>query len=160
MMKPLPHYQAVISSPVGLLGIIMEGDALYSIDFLADDARPQAAKDGLTAQVTEQLQHYFNQADWHFSLSLHPVGTPFQLSVWQQLQQIPAGEVRTYGDIAKALGSGPRAVGNACRKNPLPVVVPCHRVVAASGPGGYSGQTQGRNMAIKRWLLKHEGVMI
>ncbi|MFC1603283.1 methylated-DNA--[protein]-cysteine S-methyltransferase [Pseudomonadota bacterium] len=159
-MKSIPHYQAILSSPVGPLGILIEKDALYSIDFLADDTAPLVAEDSLTAQVVEQLQRYFKQAEWHFSLSLRPVGTPFQLSVWQQLQQIPAGEVRTYGEIAKALGSGPRAVGNACRNNPLPVVVPCHRVVAASGPGGYAGQTQGRNMTIKRWLLKHEGITI
>jgi len=133
---------------------------LYRINFLADDVALQVAEDGLTAQVVLQLQHYFKQADWHFSLPLQPVGTPFQQAVWQQLQQIPMGEVRTYGEIARALGSGPRAVGNACRKNPLPVVVPCHRVVAASGPGGYAGQTQGRNMTIKGWLLAHEGVMI
>jgi len=159
-MNPIPHYQAIIPSPIGRLGLIMEGDALYSIDFLADDAEPLAAEDRSTAQVVSQLQHYFRQADWSFSLPLKPVGTPFQLSVWQQLQQIPVGEVRTYGEIAKVLKSGPRAVGNACRKNPLPVIVPCHRVVAASGPGGYAGQTHGRNMTIKGWLLAHEGVMI
>jgi len=159
-MNPIPHYQAITSSPIGLLGLIMEGDALYSIDFLADDVEPLAAEDRSTIQVVSQLQHYFRQADWCFSLPLKPVGTPFQLSVWQQLQQIPVGEVRTYGEIAKVLKSGPRAVGNACRKNPLPVIVPCHRVVAASGPGGYAGQTQGRNMTIKGWLLAHEGVTI
>ncbi len=158
-MKPMPCYQAIITSPIGLLGIIMEEDALCSIDFVADGTA-LAANNSLVSQVVSQLQHYFNQPDWHFSLPLQPVGTPFQLSVWQQLQQIPVGEVRTYGEIATVLGTGPRAVGNACRNNPLPVVVPCHRVVAASGPGGYSGQTQGRNMVIKGWLLAHEGVTI
>jgi len=159
-MKPAPHYQAIISSPIGALGINVDGDSLYSIDFLADDTAPLAAENRAAALVVLQLQNYFKQANWQFSLPLRPVGTPFQLEVWQQLQQIPAGEVRTYGEIAKVLGSGPRAVGNACRKNPLPVVVPCHRVVAASGPGGYAGQTQGRNMMIKGWLLAHEGVGI
>jgi methylated-DNA-[protein]-cysteine S-methyltransferase len=159
-MKRMPHFRATIHSPIGTLGLIMEAGALCSIDFLAEDAESLAAVDAATARVVSQLQCYFKQADWCFSLLMHPVGTPFQLSVWRQLQQIPVGEVRTYGEIAKILRSGPRAVGNACRKNPLPVVVPCHRVVAASGPGGYSGQTQGRNMQIKRWLLAHEGVVI
>jgi len=160
IMKPNPHYQAIISSPIGLLGIIMEEGILHSIDFMPDNTAPQATVDNATAQVVSQLQHYFRQAGWMFSLPMLPVGTPFQQAVWQQLQQIPAGEVRTYGEIAKILGSGPRAVGNACRKNPIPVVIPCHRVVASSGPGGYAGQTQGPNMTIKSWLLAHEGVII
>lgn len=159
-MNTTPYYQAVISTPVGLLGLITKREMLCKVDFLADDVALQTAEDRLTAQVVLQLQRYFKQADWHFSLSLQPVGTAFQLAVWQQLRQIPMGEVRTYGEIATALGSGARAVGNACRKNPLPVVVPCHRVVAANGPGGFAGQTQGRNMTIKGWLLAHEGVMI
>ena len=159
-MNATPYYQAVISTPIGLLGLIIEGKSLYRVDFLADDVALQVAEDSATAQVVSQLQHYFKQADWHFSLPLQPVGTAFQLAVWQQLQQIPMGEVRTYGEIAVVLGSGARAVGNACRKNPLPVVVPCHRVVAANGPGGFAGQTQGRNMTIKGWLLAHEGVKI
>ena len=159
-MNATPHYQAVISTPIGSLGLIVEGEALYRVDFLADDVALQAAEDNPTAQVVSQLQCYFKQAGWHFLLSLQPVGTAFQLAVWQQLQQIPMGEVRTYGEIATALGSGARAVGNACRKNPLPVVVPCHRVIAANGPGGFAGQTQGRNMTIKGWLLAHEGVEI
>ncbi|VAX06955.1 Methylated-DNA--protein-cysteine methyltransferase [hydrothermal vent metagenome] len=151
-------YQAVIHSPIGPLGIITDGDKLYSIDFLPAGTKLQSATDAGTAQVTEELRNYFKHADWHFSLSLRPKGTAFQLSVWQQLRQIPIGEVRSYGQIAKALGTGPRAVGNACRNNPLPIVVPCHRVVAATGPGGYDGQTGGRNMEIKGWLLAHEGV--
>ncbi len=159
-MNATPHYQAVISTPVGLLGLVVAGGALCRVDFLADDMALQVAEDRLAAQVVSQLQRYFEQADWHFSLPLQPVGTAFQLAVRQQLQQIPMGEVRTYGEIARVLGSGARAVGNACRKNPLPVVVPCHRVVAANGPGGFAGQTQGRNMTIKGWLLAHEGVII
>ncbi len=159
-MNATTSYQAIIASPIGPLGIVIEDGALYRINFLSDETTLQATDDEPTAQVVAQLQHYFKQADWHFSLPLQPVGTAFQQKVWQQLQQIPLGEVRTYGEIAWTLGSGPRAVGNACRNNPLPLVVPCHRVVAANGPGGFAGQTQGRNLSIKGWLLAHEGVTL
>ena len=76
--------------------------------------------------------------------------------VWQALKQIPAGESICYGELAKQLGTSARAVGNACRANPLPIVVPCHRVVSASGLGGFMGQTQGAELTVKQWLLKHE----
>ncbi|MCF6355492.1 MAG: methylated-DNA--[protein]-cysteine S-methyltransferase [Candidatus Polarisedimenticolaceae bacterium] len=155
-MNATTSYQAIITSPIGPLGIVIEEGVLYRINFLSDETTLQAAEGKPAAQVAAQLQHYFKQADWHFSLPLQPMGTTFQQQVWQQLRQIPLGEVRTYGEIARALNSGPRAVGNACRNNPLPVVVPCHRVVAANGPGGFAGQTQGRNLSIKGWLLAHE----
>ncbi len=84
-------------------------------------------------------------------------GTPFQQRVWQALQRIPVGEVRSYGELATELDSCARAVAQACRANPLPILIPCHRVVAANGPGGYMGKTAGEAMAIKQWLLRHEG---
>ena len=84
-------------------------------------------------------------------------GTPYQQKVWQALQRIPVGEVRTYGELAKELGSCARAVAQACRANPLPIFIPCHRVVSASGIGGYMGKTDGPQLEIKRWLLHHEG---
>ena len=85
--------------------------------------------------------------------------TPFQLRVLDQLQQIPYGETRSYGDIAKILKTSPRAVGNACRNNPLPIIIPCHRVVAANGIGGYDGATQGETLDIKYYLLRLEGAV-
>lgn len=88
----------------------------------------------------------------------HPdSGTPYQRRVWQLLQQIPAGEVRTYGELAAELGSSPRAVAQACRANPIPVLIPCHRVVGKGGIGGYMGKSEGPELEIKRWLLHHEG---
>ncbi|MCP4042152.1 MAG: MGMT family protein, partial [Gammaproteobacteria bacterium] len=83
-------------------------------------------------------------------------GTDHQLRVWNALGEIPPGETMTYGELARHLGSGPRAVGNACRSNPVPIVVPCHRVVSATGLGGFMGDTAGEPMAIKSWLLRHE----
>jgi len=152
------NYQAIIHTPIGPLGIVTDEGDLQGINFLPEETKALSAIDAGTDYVVKELQRYFKQADWCFSLSLHPMGTVFQRSVWQQLQQIPVGEVRSYGQVASILNTSPRAVGNACRNNPLPVVVPCHRVVAATGPGGYDGQTGGRNMEIKAWLLAHEGV--
>ena len=84
-------------------------------------------------------------------------GTPYQRRVWQALQQIPVGEVCTYGELSAELNSSPRAVAQACRANPLPILIPCHRVVSATGLGGYMGKSEGHELAIKRWLLHHEG---
>ena len=107
-----------------------------------------------------QLDNYFCSAISFLSIPLAPQGTPFQRSVWHELSEIPLGETRTYGDIANKLNSSPRAVGNACRKNPIQIIIPCHRVISAKGIGGYAGETEGRQLKIKRWLLKHEGVVL
>ena len=89
-----------------------------------------------------------------------PPGSPHSRKVWQALCRIPVGETRSYGDIAREIGSSPRAVGQACRANPWPLFIPCHRAVPASGPrggtGGYAGQRQGPLADIKGWLLDHE----
>ena len=87
-------------------------------------------------------------------------GTPFQKKVWLALQKIPAGQVMTYGELAKQLKTSARAVGNACRANPMPLVIPCHRVVAKSGLGGFSGSQEGAPIKIKKWLLEHEGISL
>ena len=83
-------------------------------------------------------------------------GTEFQKKVWKVMSLIAPGETRTYGDIAKELNTSPRAVGNACRSNPVPIFIPCHRVISSSGNGGFMGQTKGEAIAIKEWLLAHE----
>lgn len=85
-------------------------------------------------------------------------GTAFQQRVWQAISDIPVGQTRTYSDIAKTLHSGPRAVANACGANHLPILIPCHRVVAKQGIGGFMGK-QTNGVLIKRWLLQHEGVV-
>ena len=107
-----------------------------------------------------QLEAYFSTAMPFKSMSLAPLGTSFQQSVWNELLKIPTGETRSYGQIAKTLNTSARAVGNACRKNPIQLIIPCHRVVSANGVGGYDGKTEGNQIDIKCWLLKHEGVML
>lgn len=107
--------------------------------------------------IALQIDAYCRQPDFRFSLATAPAGTAFQRRVWRVIATIPTGRTRTYGQIAHALGTSPRAVGGACRANPYPLLVPCHRVVAANGLGGFAGDTGGRRLAFKRRLLAHEG---
>jgi len=135
-------------------------EALWRIDFVPRNREPQTVSSALLRHTLQQLDSYLQQPDFSFDLPLRPQGSDFQQRVWALLRQIPAGEVRTYGEIASQLGSSPRAVGNACRRNPLPLIVPCHRVVSAQGLGGFAGQTAGPKIHIKQQLLRHEGLEI
>ena len=112
------------------------------------------------ASLTQQLQAYLQHPDHRFTLSLPQVGSDFQRRVWAAIASIPRGEVRTYGQIAKLIKSAPRAVGQACGANWFPLVIPCHRVTAAGGLGGFAhhDDAEGFHLNVKRWLLAHEGV--
>ncbi len=116
----------------------------------------QAPQTAFAEQAQGQLDAYFTNPSHAFNLPLDLRGSDFQQRVWRQLAEITAGSPLTYGELADTMGSGARAVGNACRRNPLPVVLPCHRVVAKSGLGGFAGRTQGGFMDIKSALLAHE----
>nr|VFK44850.1 MAG: methylated-DNA-[protein]-cysteine S-methyltransferase [Candidatus Kentron sp. TC]VFK47134.1 MAG: methylated-DNA-[protein]-cysteine S-methyltransferase [Candidatus Kentron sp. TC] len=113
-------------------------------------------ENSVVADAVEQLGRYFEDPEWRFELPLAPGGTPFQQRVWQALQSIPSGETISYGTLAARLGTCARAVGNACRGNPIPIIIPCHRVVGVRGPGGFMGSRAGEPLAIKKWLLTHE----
>ena len=106
-----------------------------------------------------QLQAYLEDPAFEFDVPLRLSGTHHQLAVWEAMRAIPAGETRTYGELAQSIGSSARAVGGACGANPVPIVVPCHRVVGAGGSlGGFMGaREEGFELSIKRWLLAHEG---
>ncbi len=150
-------YAAVAPAPVGLIGIRMRGGQLLGIDFAPQSKPIAAAPNGAVREVLDQLFHYFEDPAWQFDLPLVLHGTPFQRRVWQALQRIPSGSTRSYGEIARQIHSSARAVGGACRRNPIPIVVPCHRVIAAGGSaGGFMGQRDGGALAIKTWLLDHE----
>lgn len=143
--------------PEGLhLALWFAGDMLAAIDFVGPEEKPWAENHLAVSEAVRAVQHYFADPQ---GLQLPPLaltGTPFQQRVWQALCAIPSGQTRSYGELAAQLGSAARAVAGACRANPVPLLVPCHRVVAARGFGGYMGQTAGPALAIKRWLLQHE----
>jgi methylated-DNA-[protein]-cysteine S-methyltransferase len=148
-------YDAVIAAPFGRLGIHAQ-EALTSIDFVSNRIPLLSPRTLLARKVCALLKAYFANPNTHFDVPLAPGGTDFQQRAWRALRRIPSGTARTYGELAHTLKSAPRAVGGACRANPIPIVVPCHRVVAANGPGGFMGATRGRALDIKRWLLVHE----
>jgi methylated-DNA-[protein]-cysteine S-methyltransferase len=150
----------VVDSPIGPLGINTSRERVNGVEFLDRRSRPYASDEPFASEVAKQLDGYFSDGSVEFSLPLHLGGTDFQIRVWQLLMMIKPGEVRSYGDIANVLHTSPRAVGNACRSNPAPIIVPCHRVVSANGIGGFAGTTSGRRIEVKRWLLQHEGVSL
>lgn len=154
-------YQAILKVPFGALGIrcthdVQTGDALIGIDFLTGRAKPLRPTTAFAETVCAQLLSYLNNPDAQFTLPLRLSGTPHQRRVWQAICKIPSGETRSYGELAAELKSAAQAVGQACGANPLPIVVPCHRVVGKAGLGGFMRHAGGDPLDIKRWLLAHE----
>jgi len=151
-------YTLVLDSPLGKLGVQLQDAVITRLDYLGNRAVLKPAKTLSEKQISGQLGNYFSNPQSRFSLPFELQGTDFQLRVWNALTQIPSGKTLTYGELADRLGSGARAVGNACRHNPISIIVPCHRVISVSGIGGYSGKTDGREISRKKWLLSHEGI--
>jgi len=153
------EYQAKLKVPFGVLGIRCSEEELTGIDFLPPGAPALAPCNALARRVCGQLTAYLGDADFCFDLPVAPAGTAHQAKVWGAMRAIPRGQVRTYGEIAARLHSSPLAVGQACGANPIPIVIPCHRVVGKSGIGGFANHRDGYWLDIKRWLLAHEGVV-
>ena len=155
-------FQACVRTPFATLGITATDRYVTGIRFLAPTERAFAPRRGTVAFLAcVQLQAYLEDPGFEFDLPLQLGGSRHQLAVWEAMQRIPAGAVRTYGEVAAELRSSARAVGGACGANPIPVVVPCHRIVAAGGSlGGFMGsRSEGFELGIKRWLLGHEGAL-
>ncbi len=155
-------FQACVRTPFATLGVTATRTHLTGIRFLAPTVRAFAPpRDTIAFLACVQLQEYLENPKFRFDLPLELGGTRHRIAVWEAMQRIPAGKVRTYGDLAKELRSSARAVGGACGANPIPVVVPCHRIVGAGGSiGGFMGASDdGFELGIKRWLLAHEGAL-
>ncbi|MBY0577898.1 MAG: methylated-DNA--[protein]-cysteine S-methyltransferase [Burkholderiales bacterium] len=150
------RYAAKIEAPFGFLGIRTEGACLAGIEFLPSREEPLAPSDAFAEKVCLQLAAYLADPDFDFDLPLQLHGTEFRKMVWGKIAKIPRGKTRLYGEIAQELSSAPRAVGQACGANPLPIVIPCHRVVAKTGLGGFMHHGEGDPLLIKKWLLAHE----
>lgn len=138
-----------LDTPLGTLTVTVEDDAITAVNWQSggSDTSP------LLLDAEQQLLAYFHDNLREFSLPLRPNGDAFQQSVNDAMRAIPFGETREYGEIAKDLGSMPQPVGNACRRNSIPIIIPCHRVVGASGLGGFSAPG---GVETKVALLKHE----
>ena len=146
--------QISMHAPIGDLTISAEDNIIVSLDW---GWAQEQNTNTLLQDAKSQLNDYFDGLRKNFDLSLEPPGTNFQQRVWSMMEQIPYGKTITYGEIAKALGSSARAVGMACGANPIPVIIPCHRVVAANDMGGYSGDG---GIETKRALLHLERVLL
>jgi methylated-DNA-[protein]-cysteine S-methyltransferase len=152
-------FSAVVAFPFGKLGVRTESGLITELCYLPPHFDAKSPQDAIAELAMEQIGRYCADADFKFDLPLKRAGTAFQQSVWDAISSIPRGSVRTYGELARYIGSAPRAVGQACGANWFPVVVPCHRVTSASGLGGFanSDDPNGYLLGIKRWLLAHEG---
>ena len=161
-MRPAPPsrapvaFAAVVPTPFGALGIACDAERIHELVFLPPGSVPVAPGNALAALAAAQLEAWLADPDYPFALPLAVRGTPFQRRVWDAIAHIPRGQVRRYAQLAADLGSAARAVGQACGANPFPLIVPCHRVVATNGLGGFARDTGGHLLATKRWLLAFE----
>ena len=153
-------FSAVVEAPFGAIGIRTDAGAVRELVYLPRHFNEKPPADRLAEQAVLQVRPYFEEPEYRFTLPLAPAGTAFQRKVWDVIAAIPRGEVLTYGDVARRIRSAPRAVGQACGANWFPLVIPCHRVTASGGLGGFSNHDDetGFHLGVKRWLLAHEGV--
>ncbi len=148
-------YFGYYQSPIGLVEIGGTSGAIHSLDFV-ERRRENVASNGMMEGVIQQIDQYFKGTRSEFDLAIDPQGTDFQKAVWRQLLRIPFGRTASYGDIARAIGNpkAVRAVGAANGRNPISLVVPCHRIIGSDGSlTGYGG-----GLWRKEWLLKLEGI--
>jgi methylated-DNA-[protein]-cysteine S-methyltransferase len=160
--QPREAFQACLRTPFATLGISTSDTHVTGIRFLAPSVPAKAPpRDSIAFLACVQLQAYLDNARYAFDLPIALSGTHHRLQVWEAMQRIDSGKTRTYGELARELGSSARAVGGACGANPIPVVVPCHRVVGhTTAIGGFMGsRVEGFELGIKRWLLEHEGAI-
>jgi len=155
-------FSGIVQAPWGAVGIRTEAGVLRELVYLPPSFEEQDAADALAERTARQVERYLAEPDFRFDLPLAAAGTEFQRKVWQVISAIPRGEVLTYGQVAKHIRSAPRAVGQACGANWFPLIIPCHRVTAAGGLGGFSNHDEetGFHVGVKRWLLAHEGVFM
>jgi methylated-DNA-[protein]-cysteine S-methyltransferase len=156
----LETYSARLSAPFAVLGVRTSGERLEAIEYLPLGVATLGPLDAFAREVCRQLGAYLRDPAFRFDLPVAMRGTPFQREVWSVVRSIPAGRTMSYGEVAKHAHSAARPVGMACGANRLPLVIPCHRVVASQGIGGFMHSRAGRGIDVKRWLLRHEGVAV
>jgi methylated-DNA-[protein]-cysteine S-methyltransferase len=161
-------FDVVIEFPKMKVGVATREDRVAEIRYLPLSSQNISARNPLAERAARQLERYREDPDTKFDLPLAIEGTAFQRRLWDALCEIPRGKTLTYGELARRLGGDrfsvqgaeawemSRAVGQACGDNRLPIVIPCHRVVAANGIGGFAHATDGYLLEAKRWLLMHE----
>ena len=149
----MPQY--AFPSPLGELTVTEENRSIIALDW---GRGCDSVETPLLKKVRTYLDDYFDGKDRKLDIPLGPQGTEFQVRVWRALEAIPYGTTRSYGELAKTLHSAPRAIGGACGRNPIPILIPCHRVLAAGGLSG--GYTAPGGLTTKSYLLNLEGVQL
>ena len=149
-------YDVVIDFPKFKVGVKTRDERVVEIKYLPPATPTVPAKTPLAKRAAEQLERYRDNPDATFDLPLQIEGSALQRGVWDAMCAIPRGKTRTYGELANELGADARDIGQCCGDNKLPIVIPCHRVVAADGIGGFGHATGGYLLEAKRWLLMHE----
>jgi methylated-DNA-[protein]-cysteine S-methyltransferase len=151
-------WQAVMAAPFGYVGIRTRDEQVNEVVYLGAEARPLQPVDAIAREACAQIAAYIANPRHRFDVPYALEGTAFQVRVWRAIAAIASGRTRTYGELAADLASAARAVGGACGSNPVPLIVPCHRVVAAGGRiGGFMHSRATGPLSIKQWLLRHEG---
>lgn len=153
----LDSLTARLATPFAVLGIRTAGDTLIGIEYLPHGAPTLAPLTRCAERVCRQLERYLDDPAFRFTLPFEYRGTEFQCRVWREIGTIPVGSTLTYAEIARRLDTAPRPVGGACGANRIPIVIPCHRVLASNGLGGFMHARKGFPLDVKRWLLRHEG---
>ena len=149
-------YDVVIDFPKFKVGVKTRDERVVEIRYLPHSSSVISPKNPLAERAAKQLERYRDNPDTTFDLPLLIEGSELQRGVWDAMCAIPRGRTRTYGELARELGADARDIGQCCGDNKLPIVIPCHRVVAADGIGGFGHATSGYLLEAKRWLLMHE----
>lgn len=148
---------AVTGSPFGSLELTAKGGAITALNWVDKEPTPPVNTHPLV-MVLAELHSYFAHDIKNFTVACLPAGNAFERAVWTAISDIPYGATATYGDLAEIVGKPAQAVGGACGRNPIPIIIPCHRVVGAGGRMvGYSGKG---GVETKQWLLRHEGALL
>jgi len=157
-VDPSAQWGAKVRAPFAVIGIRSDGHALTELSYLPLDEDEMPPRDRIAQLAARELERYLRDPDFAFTVPLAPRGTAFQRRVWAAICAVPRGQSRTYGEIARSLVSAPRAVGQACGRNRIALIIPCHRIVGSGGAlGGFMHAREGDPVTIKRWLLRHEG---
>ena len=156
----LESFHAKLATPFAVLGIRTIGERLDHLEYLPRGVAPLAPLNKLAERACRQLERYLDDPRYRFDLPFEYIGTDFQCRVWREISKIASGKTNTYKEVARQIKSAPRPVGGACGANRIPIIIPCHRVLASGGIGGFMHARGGAPIEIKRWLLRHEGVKV
>lgn len=158
--EPRREFDAVVAFPAMRVAVRTQDEHVTEVRYLPPAGPEVAPRNALAERAVRQLERYLADPDAAFDLPIAPRGSAFQMQVWDALTRIPRGAVRTYGAVAREVGGEARAVGQACGDNRLPIVIPCHRVVAENGLGGFAHSRGGYLIEAKTWLLAHERAIL